>query len=166
LYSAYSEPSVDVTATEFETFEITKTGTPPVPTSVTLKLKVTITVDNPSKKPIEFTLKSIDAYLYSLDIEAADDTGTPLPIGSSTLESEAEVKAESVTDLVMLGETDSTTGGDPALAQRLFRDCGPTGTQTRIRVHILKAVVSVYGIEVEPSNIEQDFSISCAGLAS
>jgi hypothetical protein len=155
-----------VTAVEFETFKITHAGIPPVPTSVELTIKVTITVDNPSKKPIEFTLKHVDADMYSLDIQAADNTGTALKIGNAKLESETEVKAESVTDLVMLASTDSETGGNPDLAVRLLRDCGPTGAQTRLRVHILKAVVSVYGIDVEPTGIEQDFSIDCAGLAS
>lgn len=162
LYSAYEEPSVDVTNTTFNSFNISYNGSG-VATGVDLNVAVTIQIDNPSRRPIEFTLKKIDSRVYSLDSTAPGQVGDPELIGDAVLDREVRISADSVTDVVMTTATTPETGSNPTLALRLDRHCSAVSAprETRMRVHILAATIGVYGIDARLQDVSYDFVVPC-----
>merc|ERR1712217_862603 len=131
---------------------------------------VTFHISNPSKKPLElkpfeFTIFDMLTQITSLDRNAADGEGTPHNIASASLGEEVRVEAESETDIVLRGSTDSSTSMDADLAVRLYRDCGSGSVgRTKIKVQIVSGTVSVgfgYGFAISSDDYVYDLDTSC-----
>jgi len=163
IYSRYEEPSVGVDDVKLSKLELIQNSLGLV-TDVKCHLEYTIKLDNPSKEPIEATLKKVEVAVHSLDIRAADKVGELALVGHSQLDKEVHIAAESVADINMNAQTTANTATNPNLFNRLVRDCGnalAAERKTRMRIHILEATVAVYGVNVNVDDIAVDFDVPC-----
>jgi hypothetical protein len=165
LYTRFEEPSVEVTSTTINSFNVTFDGINPA--GVTMQMTVVISIDNPSKKPLEATLKKVDADIDSLDQTAADGVGVPLELGVAELDASTKIKAESVTALTFIGYTTEAASSNADLAQRIFNECGSSygasaAGDTKMRVYIRNVEVEILGISGEHDmNYDTDFVVPC-----
>jgi hypothetical protein len=101
FYWAYEEPSIDVTNTTFLTFNMSYNSWGGA-SAVDLNVGVTVQVQNPSRRPVAFTLKSVDVKVYSLDSIAPNQVAVdPVFIGDAMLNEEVFMGADSDTELVL-----------------------------------------------------------------
>merc|ERR1712066_218076 len=98
-----------------------------VPTSVALEVEVIIEVDNPRRKPIEATVKAVDARVHSLDKGAFDAIGEAVYIGDAVLQNEVKIAAESIVDIKFTAGTTPESSTNPTLVSRLASDCNALG---------------------------------------
>jgi hypothetical protein len=167
LFTRYDEPTVEVTSTAINTFNVTTDGSGN-PVGVTMQLTVVISIDNPSKKPLEAKLLDVDADIDSLDQNAGDGVGEALELGVAELAEGTKIKAESVTAITFLGYTTDAASSNAVLAQRIVNDCGSSygatgGTgNTKMRVNLKKIEVEVWGFKGDIStNYDADFTVPC-----
>jgi hypothetical protein len=101
FYWAYDEPSIDVTNTTFMAFNMSYNSWGDAD-AVDLNVAVTVQVQNPSRRPVEFTLKSVNATVYSLDSIAPNQLAVdPVLIGDALLNQEVFIGADSAAELVL-----------------------------------------------------------------
>merc|ERR1711948_170574 len=158
LYSCYEEPKVAVTSTTINSFNVT-TDNLGVPTGVTMSMTVVITIDNPSKKPLEATLTDVDADIKSLDKNAGDGVGTVYDLGIADLAEEADINAKSKTDVAFNGATTSESSTNANLAARINEDC-VLGSSTNMRVTLKTISVEVWRFGADlPAGMDYDFTV-------
>mmetsp|Transcript_123675 Transcript_123675/g.357770 ORF Transcript_123675/g.357770 Transcript_123675/m.357770 type:complete len:249 (+) Transcript_123675:86-832(+) len=146
--ATFETPTVDVDKVQVANMKVS-------PTAVTMFVNITIHIANPNNWPIEGSVETLLAKIYSLDKDASDGMGSKYYMGDATLPSPVPIETQSNTSFVVVAAVEVPYSAETAaLIERINGDCGVLqqlggAATTKLQIVLASVEATVAGVDVD-----------------